>query len=56
MIRSLLCTVSLLAVVPAIAAEDFDVLGEQVDGVEPGKMVHAYLLDQAFEALDRRDA
>lgn len=55
MIRSLLSVVVLLAVVPAIAAEDLDVLGEQIDGAEPGKMVHAYLLDRATEALDRRD-
>ncbi|NQT15705.1 MAG: hypothetical protein HQ582_23310, partial [Planctomycetes bacterium] len=56
MIRSLLGVVLFLAVTPAFAAEDLDVLADQVDGAEPGKMVHAYLLDRATEALDRRDA
>jgi len=54
--RSILIVTCLLAAVPAVAAEDLDVLGEQIDGAAPGGMMHAYLLGRAFEALDRRDA
>jgi cephalosporin-C deacetylase-like acetyl esterase len=45
-----------LVVGPAVAGDDLDVLPDEIDGVAPQKMMHAYLLGRALEALDRRDA
>ena len=39
-----------------LAAEDLTVLPEQLNGVAPSQMLHAYLMDKVREASDRRDA
>ncbi len=54
MMRSLLLVACLLAAVPA-AADELDVLPDEIDGDSPPEMMYAYLLDRATSALDRRD-
>ena len=56
MTRSLLFVMCLLLVVPAAGDDDLNVLPNEIDGVAPQEMMHAYLLGRALEALDRRDA
>ena len=56
MTRSLLFMMCLLLAVPAAGADDLTVLPDEIDGVAPQEMMHAYLVGRALEALDRRDA
>lgn len=56
MIRSLPILLVLLVLVLPAAADELRVLPDQVDGVAPGDMMHAYLMRQVYAALDHRKA
>ena len=56
MYRLLVLALLLLSAVPAAIADDLDVLPPEIDGVAPTEMMHAYLMGQAYEAFDRREA
>ncbi|MFO7906181.1 MAG: acetylxylan esterase, partial [Pirellulaceae bacterium] len=46
----------LLLLAPLATAEELIVLPEKTDEVAPKEMLHAYLMDKVYEAVDRREA
>ena len=55
-VLGLLTVLSAAPLPGAEPAENLTVLAEQVRGVAPGEMLHAYLMEKVREATDRREA
>ena len=56
MSRFLIFSVCAMLWAATVGADELDVLPEATDGVPPAQMMHAYLMRQAYEAFERREA